>query len=159
MSELDETLSRLPRDSSVAAVGLGCLVNVIGGPDRGAQLSLHPSGAVPILLGKSPACDLRLSDPSVSRRHLSLVSGDHGILARDLGSTNGTWIGGVRITEAWVQPGETLHLGDTVVRVDAAGRPSSSSTTSRRCVVAASAAGTHAARHATKIQDAWVGIK
>lgn len=121
MSDLDETVSQpqqIPAQSAPTAV----LINVVGGPDSGAHVVIAPGGGGPVLVGKSPACDLRLTDPSASRRHASLAMGEHGVVVRDLGSTNGTWVGGVRVVEAWLRPGETIQLGDTVLRIEVATR-------------------------------------
>ncbi|MBL9026893.1 MAG: sigma 54-interacting transcriptional regulator [Myxococcales bacterium] len=129
MSELDETLSRPPQPAA-SLEPAACVVNVIAGPDCGARLLLTPDSGVSALVGKSPACDLRLADPSVSRRHASLLIGEHGILLRDLGSTNGTWVAGARVVEAWLRTGETVHLGDTVIRLEAAAQAKTSSLSS-----------------------------
>ena len=66
----------------------------------------------PAMLGRSRACDLVLGDDSVSRRHAMLVREGDRIILTDLGSTNGTFVNGRQITEAEVQPGDRLRLGD-----------------------------------------------
>src|SRR5262249_38062990 len=62
-----------------------------------------------------PGCQLRLNDPSVSRRHLamSLVAGS--IRVKDLGSRNGTFVGGVKIDEGAVPLGAVLAIGNSAV--------------------------------------------
>jgi class 3 adenylate cyclase len=64
-------------------------------------------------------CDgLLLRDPQVSRAHLALDVGATGVTVIDLGSTNGTLLNGVRVTEpARVEPGDTIAAGGTTVRV------------------------------------------
>jgi hypothetical protein len=71
-----------------------------------------PMDEHPITVGRSPDCDCLLGDPSVSRRHAELArDGDLWVL-RDLGSRNGTWLNGVRVTgAAEVRPGDTVTLG------------------------------------------------
>ncbi len=55
-----------------------------------------------------------LDDAKVSRRHLRLEATAHGLVATDLGSSNGTFVDGVRITEATaLAPGASLRIGDT----------------------------------------------
>jgi DNA-binding NtrC family response regulator len=61
---------------------------------------------------------LRLTDRHVSRRHLAIDRTDKGVGIRDLDSTNGTFVRGVRIAEAWVGPGEPIAVGDTTLMVD-----------------------------------------
>jgi DNA-binding NtrC family response regulator len=58
----------------------------------------------------------------VSRYHLEVSVGAAGILVSDLGSTNGTYIGAVRIERAIVPPGTLLKLGGTTIRFDDAVR-------------------------------------
>jgi DNA-binding NtrC family response regulator len=67
------------------------------------------------ILGSEPGCDLVLSDPTVSGRHVSVEARGDGFLARDLGSTNGTWVDQVRISEAWLTAGCQLRLGRTAL--------------------------------------------
>jgi DNA-binding NtrC family response regulator len=65
----------------------------------------------PLLLGSAPAADLRLDDAAVSARH-ARITWDHGAcLIEDLGSTNGTYVDGVRVRQAWLSPGVHLRLG------------------------------------------------
>ncbi|MGO9079314.1 MAG: FHA domain-containing protein [Streptosporangiaceae bacterium] len=63
-------------------------------------------------IGREPGCDLRLADAGVSRRHAVLRRSGDGWLLSDLGSLNGTWLNGWRVTEpAPVQPGDRVCLG------------------------------------------------
>src|SRR5829696_579995 len=52
----------------------------------------------PMLVGRAPTCDVPVFDPTVSRRHaeLSLIAG--GVKVTDLGSANGTFVNGEKIT-------------------------------------------------------------
>lgn len=60
-------------------------------------------------------CTIVLSDDTVSRRHCQIIrEGDHYIL-QDLQSTNGTFIEGVRIKEAYLKPGLEFKVGQTQV--------------------------------------------
>jgi class 3 adenylate cyclase len=79
----------------------------------------------PLVLGRE--CDgLVLADAQVSRRHLELRAKDGTVVATDLGSTNGTFLDGERVTApVTLQPRHTLTLGTTSVRlVDAPQRGS-----------------------------------
>ncbi len=94
-----------------------CL-EVLEGPDRARIFKLDPSRPSRVLVGQSPACDLRLSDAQVSRRHAALEIADgHFLRVTDLGSTNGTLVDGLRVGEAFLRGGERLCLGSTVVSV------------------------------------------
>jgi hypothetical protein len=62
------------------------------------------------LLGRGAEVDLRLDDPSISRRHAELVLSDPPTII-DLGSTNGTFVSGERITSAELFDGARIGLG------------------------------------------------
>lgn len=67
---------------------------------------------VPVVLGRGPECQMVLSDTRVSRRHLEIACHEGGWFARDLGSANGTYQQGQRLTGAPVGPGVTaVRLG------------------------------------------------
>src|SRR5207237_1130252 len=81
-------------------------------------------GARPVVVGAHGSCDLVLVDPQVSRRHAELAITTDGIRIKDLGSTNGTWWNGTRITEIVVPAGATVKIGGTPVRIAATDTPS-----------------------------------
>jgi len=97
-------------------------LTVLEGPDAGLRVALDGLAGGPVLVGKGPACVVRLSDAEVSRRHVSLESGERGLRMADLGSTNGTFVDGVEILEALLHGGERVRIGATVLQIDA--RPS-----------------------------------
>ncbi len=71
------------------------------------------------LLGTGPLCELRLTDPMVSRRHASLELTDLGVLVTDLGSTNGSFLGDARVVVSYLSPGVRLRVGATTIDVRA----------------------------------------
>ena len=81
-----DVLSSAPRPSRLR-------VQVTAGPDLGRTLVLA-SGTY--FVGKGQVCDLVLTDHAVSRRHLELAVLADGVQIRDLGSTNGSFVGGDR---------------------------------------------------------------
>jgi transcriptional regulator with GAF, ATPase, and Fis domain len=115
----DETTT-LARSSATLAASARFAVEVAEGPERGRRLEIEPQEPARLLVGTSAACTLRLPDALVSRRHLGLSVEGSELHLVDLRSTNGTWVNGVRVTEAWLRGGEVIHLGSsrlTVVRV------------------------------------------
>src|SRR5512140_3494214 len=87
------------------------VVRVATGKDAGKSLVLDWNLAPRALVGQSRVCELTLGDPHVSRRHLALSPAGHAVRVTDLGATNGTRIGGVRMVEALLTGGETIELG------------------------------------------------
>ncbi|KPK15227.1 MAG: hypothetical protein AMJ62_09965 [Myxococcales bacterium SG8_38] len=71
----------------------------------------------PISLGGAADNAIVLSDRAVSRHHCRIEPSDRGVCIRDLGSTNGTWVDGVRIRRHPLLPGAVLRLGRTELRV------------------------------------------
>jgi two-component system response regulator HydG len=100
-----------------------CLALVSG---AGASVVCEIPSAAPhrFTVGKSPVCDLTLPDPAVSRRHIALEPRGGVLHLEDLGSTNGTFVNGVRVVEALLQGGETIRLGSTALRVEVGGKAS-----------------------------------
>lgn len=67
-------------------------------------------------LGRDLTSDLVINDPEISRRHLRLVLDGATYRIEDLGSTNGTFIHGQRLTApALLKPGEVVTLGEKIV--------------------------------------------
>jgi hypothetical protein len=85
----------------------------------GTLLALDWTGArTELLIGRSSACDIVLTDPSVSRRHVRLVYRDGKWVVHDLHSTNGTMLNGEPIGRSELRPGDRLDLGDAHLHVD-----------------------------------------
>lgn len=69
-----------------------------------------------VVIGRSPACDLPIASPQVSRRHAWVHSDGPDFVVADLGSTNGTYVNEKRVlgTRA-LQSGDRIRCGDHVV--------------------------------------------
>ena len=78
----------------------------------------------PIVIGRSPHCDLVLShDPNVSRAHARLTPDGAALLVEDLGSVNGVFVNGVRLRlRAKVFDGDIVRIGSCVVTIVGTGR-------------------------------------
>ncbi len=72
-----------------------------------------------ILIGRSPECTVVLQDHNASRRHAEVRPRGTGYVVRDLGSTNGTQVNGVRVTEQPLNDGDELTFGGTSLRFQA----------------------------------------
>ncbi|MGW3496908.1 FtsK/SpoIIIE domain-containing protein [Streptomyces sp. NPDC001020] len=92
-------------------------LHVVAGPDAGGVHLLH--GGV-IRIGRSADADVPLDDPDVSRLHCAVtVTADGRVSVADLGSTNGTQLDGIRVTDRPVRftPGVLLRLGESALRL------------------------------------------
>lgn len=65
-------------------------------------------------IGRGVDADIQISDNGASRLHCAIVLGSQ-VIVRDLGSTNGTTVDGKRITEAVLQDGSLIKLGNTTL--------------------------------------------
>jgi DNA-binding NtrC family response regulator len=72
-------------------------------------------GADPIIVGRNAACKLVLDDGKVSAVHAELVATEQGVKVRDLGSRNGTFVGGVRVGEIYLSLASKLRIGETEI--------------------------------------------
>jgi pSer/pThr/pTyr-binding forkhead associated (FHA) protein len=63
-------------------------------------------------VGRSQDCDFSISHPTISTHHCELIVSSEGVLLRDCHSTNGTFVNGNPIAEAWLAAGQAVKLGD-----------------------------------------------
>ncbi|HEY8073670.1 MAG TPA: sigma 54-interacting transcriptional regulator [Labilithrix sp.] len=87
---------------------------IASGPDAGARFAIE-ADAPRVFLGTSPACELRVTDRAVSRRHLAIEIRDGKLLVEDAGSRNGTLVGSLAIGRAMLEGGEVVRIGDTAI--------------------------------------------
>src|SRR5690349_5865533 len=83
---------------------------ILSGPDAGRELEVQKAR---VSGGRSMINDLVLSDKAVSGTHFEVISRDDGYRLRDLDSTNGTYVGDVRIKEVFLRPNTTFRVGHT----------------------------------------------
>jgi DNA-binding NtrC family response regulator len=96
----------------------------IGGEDPGTEAGKLVSisgidlqgtfelGQDDVAMGSHGSNDIVLEDPTVSRRHARIERSPDGYVIRDLDSTNGTYLNGVRIREAFLEHGAIIALGN-----------------------------------------------
>ena len=88
-------------------------LEIIEGPDIGQSFSLKD--AAEVFIGRHGQCEMVLHDPEVSRRHLKIAPGENGWWLDDLGSTNGSFVNGQRITHQTAFPGDRIQIGQSVL--------------------------------------------
>ena len=91
------------------------LLSLVGGHGPGAR-AFHV-GEAPVSVGGASDNAITLSDRAVSRYHCRIEPSSRGVSIRDLGSTNGTWVDGLRIRRHELRPGAVVRIGRTELRV------------------------------------------
>lgn len=90
---------------------------IVEGPEAGTTIRLSDA---PVLLGRAPDCTLPLHDDYCSGHHARLFPQGSRWFLEDLGSTNGTFVRGERLTRATlVEPGAAFSIGRTVMELRA----------------------------------------
>jgi DNA-binding NtrC family response regulator len=111
-----------PKVDKPSSAGASFALVVVEGPDAGKSFVIAPGQPSRVLVGQSPACDLRLTDRLVSRRHAAFELVGARLRLSDLASTNGTFVQGLTILDAFLGGGEIVRVGETSIRVDLTAR-------------------------------------
>jgi adenylate cyclase len=69
------------------------------------------------VVGRAVTSDIPIFDPTISRRHAELKASKTGVFLKDLGSSNGTFINGERVTEGTLEPGDSVTFGKVVFQL------------------------------------------
>lgn len=77
-----------------------------------ALRSPFPINKSQVIIGRDIKCDVLLLNDSISRKHAEIVREGLGWRIRDLGSSNGTFINGQHVTDALLNEGDLITLGD-----------------------------------------------
>lgn len=86
------------------------------------ETAVHDLTSPELILGRSTAADLTLADPLVSQRHARLFTNEAGTWLEDLGSTNGTFVNGLRLAPhapVLLSDGAQVEMGDTKAQFSA----------------------------------------
>lgn len=88
-------------------------LTVTRGPEPGKVISLS---TVSMTIGRDPMSEITINDPEVSRRHATLLGTLTGYDIQDLGSTNGTFVDGIRLggEPVALEPGQVITIGGGV---------------------------------------------
>jgi transcriptional regulator with GAF, ATPase, and Fis domain len=116
IGEENTTLERPRVDRTVKTAVF--TLRVAKGPDLGKELRIDASLVSRAHVGQSKACELRLADRMASRRHAALEISGLRLQITDLDSTNGTRINGVTVACAYLDGGERIEIGETILTVE-----------------------------------------
>jgi transcriptional regulator with GAF, ATPase, and Fis domain len=95
-----------------------CRLEVVAGPDAGLAKEFESHV---IHVGARKGCDLELTDGKVSGLHCEIRLDERGYRLRDMESTNGTFVGGHRVQDIYVNPGTIVHLGASRLKFEPLG--------------------------------------
>lgn len=89
-------------------------LKILTGQQMGKVVPLKDGVSV---LGRSPECDIIIANNNVSKKHASIEKRGNLIILKDLQSTNGSYINGVKIQESKAHVGDKLSFHDTVAEI------------------------------------------
>ena len=75
------------------------------------------------LIGRQTGCQLRIRSGEVSRKHAEIRFEESTPVIKDLGSSNGTYVNGVRVVEKRLEAGDLVAIGPVVFLVQLGGEP------------------------------------
>jgi pSer/pThr/pTyr-binding forkhead associated (FHA) protein len=85
---------------------------------RASTTPTRPLGSSAVLIGRAPSCTLVLDDDYSSSRHARIFPQGGQWLVEDLGSTNGTFLGEVKVQQPTpVPPGAQVRIGQSVIEL------------------------------------------
>ncbi len=70
-----------------------------------------------LVVGRALTSDIPVFDPTISRRHAQVTHEENGIDVRDLGSSNGTFVNGARVSESHLNVGDVITFGKVSFRL------------------------------------------
>ena len=110
---------RRPRGAGKAtAVVTPARLVVTNGPQVGMAAEVDQAGTYAVI-GRSSDCAIVLDDDFVSTRHARVVNGETGLYIEDMGSTNGTYVNGRRITvPTSVDTEDEIRIGRTILKLE-----------------------------------------
>ena len=105
--------TRQARDQDRAIQINQCKLVVLKGSQRGREVNIANDV---IRLGKAEGNDLVLPEDTVSRVHCEIIRDNRGYLLRDLQSTNGTFLDGAEVREAYLRAGSVVTVGTVQIK-------------------------------------------
>lgn len=116
--DLDSKTELLPAEETRDLISLRkCILAVVEGPSPRVKHDLGKKKLTKI--GKKNDNDIVINDKTVSRYHMEIEATADSYLLKDLNSTNGTSINGIRVKEAFLSPGDVITVGNTKIEYQA----------------------------------------
>ncbi len=83
-------------------------MEIIGSSEENKVIEL---GEEEVIIGRGSSCKLRLPSKSVSRKHARIFFRNDEYYIEDLGSTNGTYVNGIRVVKCALRRNDLIYLG------------------------------------------------
>ncbi|MFV1999967.1 MAG: FHA domain-containing protein [Acidimicrobiia bacterium] len=107
--------SHIGTNPGTSVSGVPAELIVLTGNAERERVRLRPQGHV---IGRSSDADISIDDPYSSEFHARVGIQDDRVVVHDLGSTNGTYVNGRRVTTPTaVSKGDTVQIGKTILEV------------------------------------------
>ncbi len=111
------TVTLLPDDKLaqgvVAIDSAGITGSIVWRPVVEIDGTLHPLTGPRTIIGRGSDADITVDDTGISRKHVEILWDGKRAQARDLGSTNGSKLGGLPLTKAPLEPDSVIEIGRT----------------------------------------------
>src|ERR1017187_3263045 len=88
----------------------------LAGIENAYSFELRPGATM--VVGRAVNSDCAVVDATVSRRHAELTVAQNGVQVQDVGSSNGTFVNGVKVDSYFVVAGDTLTSGKVAFRLE-----------------------------------------
>lgn len=87
----------------------------ISGKYQGGEFPLRMNRE--IIIGRSSDLDMVLVEDMVSRRHAKISTNENEVFIQDMGSTNGTFVNGEKVTRSQLQEGDRILVGTSIIKM------------------------------------------
>ncbi len=115
--DIDSQTQLLQMEETKDVVSLRkCQLRVISGPDEKKKFDLNQKRTQ---IGKKEDNDIVMLDNTVSRHHIAIEMTSDSYMLKDLESTNGTYINGLKVKEAYLTPGDIIKIGNSEIEFTA----------------------------------------
>jgi pSer/pThr/pTyr-binding forkhead associated (FHA) protein len=107
---LHATTTKLSRETFVEGIPVkqrACL-EIIGSDEKDKVIELEEED---IIIGRIPECEICISIENVSRRHARVIFRNEEYFIEDLGSTNGTYVNGIKIVKCVLRNSDQINIG------------------------------------------------
>ena len=82
----------------------------------GQEQNVYPLNKPQMVVGRDPACDIPIDNLGVSRHHCAFATRGNVFVVQDMGSSNGTFVNGRKVTEYFLNDEDEIVIGKYMLR-------------------------------------------